>query len=174
MNTMNKKIILGLIFSFLLSSMNFVGLASANLVVDPAKLGILRLQLYPLSPAVAIREFRVGNTYDVPMDIELIAVEDMENLITISEPEFTLQANEDKMVEYTVSINEPGYYSGAILVKASVENRTAFGYKADLAVFVNESNLQPYFYVVIAALVITAVLLFSLLFKLTKRKKRKK
>lgn len=172
---MEKKIFLGLIFSlvfsFLLSSMHFASFASANLVVDPAKLGILRLQLYPLSPAVAMREFRVGNTYDTPMQIELSATGGMEGLITLAEANFTLQPNENKTVEYTVTINKPGYYDGGILVKASLGGKGSVGYQADLAVFVNESNLQPYF-VAIAAIVVAVVLVFALYFRKATRRKR--
>lgn len=165
---MYKKMLpglVGLVFGFLFSSLYFASLASANLVVDPAKLGILRLNLYPLSPAVAIREFEIGNTYDVPMYIELYAVEDMENLITLSETYFTLQPQERKTVEYTVTINEPGYYSGGILIKANIENSSAFGYKADLSVFVRESDLQPYFYVATSAAVVAVVVVFVLFFR---------
>lgn len=170
-----NKIVPALIFTFLFSSMYFTSSVSANLVIDPAKLGILRLQLYPLSPAVSIREFRIGNTYDVPMDIELEPTEDMINLITLSEANFTLQANENKTVEYTVTINEPGYYSGGILVKADIENRGQIGYNADLSVFVNKSDLQPYFYVVILAIIVAIVLVFILFFrKVGKRKSEKR
>ena len=173
-----NKIILALtstlIFSFLFSSMYFTSSVSANLVVDPAKLGILRLQLYPLSPAVAIREFRIGNTYDVPMNIELELTEDMINLITLSEANFTLPPNENKTVEYTVTINEPGYYSGGILVKADIEGRGRIGYNADLSVFVNRSNLQPYFYVVILAIIVAIVLIFILFFRKVMQRKSKK
>lgn len=174
MNKIIPALIPALIFSFLFSSMYFTSSVSANLVIDPAKLGILRLQLYPLSPAVSIREFRIGNTYDVPMHIELQPVEDMENLITFSEANFTLQPNENKTVEYTVTINEPGYYSGGILVKADIEGRGRIGYNAGLAVFVNKSNLQPYFYVAIAAAVIVVILIFTLFFRKVMRRKRRK
>lgn len=165
-----SNLVVGFILSFLFSSLFSItflpSLASANLIVDPAKLGILRLQLYPLSPAVAIREFRIGNTYDVPMQIELEAVEDMEKLIALSETNFTLQPNENRTIEYTVMINEPGYYSGGILIKASI-GRGSFGYKADLAVFVNKSNMQPYFVAIVAivAVVVGIVFVFFLVFR---------
>jgi len=171
---MNRKIIFSIASIVLLLNILFINLASANLVVDPAKLGILRLQLFPLSPAVAIREFRIGNTYDVPMRIEMTAVEDMENLITISEANFTLQPKENKTVEYTVTINEPGYYSGGILVKATAGSMSTFGYKADLAVFVSRSNLEPYIYAAIAAVVLAIALAFILIFRKSMRKKTKK
>ena len=150
--------------------MFFVNLASADLVVNPAKLGILRLQLFPLSPAVAIREFKIGNTYNTSMQIELEPVEDMEKLVTISEANFTLQPGEYKTVEYTVTINEPGYYKGGIVVKTK-SGMSSVGYTAELAVFVNRSNLEPYFYVAIAAVVIAVVLIFALIFRKTTRRK---
>jgi hypothetical protein len=150
--------------------MHFASFASANLVVSPAKLGILRLQLYPLSPAVAIREFRVGNTYDTPLRIELSAVGNMDKLITLAENNFTLQPNESKIVEYTVTINEPGYYDGGILIKTDLGGKGSFGYRADLAVFVNESNLQPYF-IAIIAVVVAVVLAFALYFRKVTRHK---
>lgn len=174
----NKKTLLssgfmfGFLFmlSFLFSSIYLSGLASANLVVDPAKLGILRLQLFPMSPAVAIREFRVGNTYDVPMYIELEPVGDMKDLITFSETNFTLQANQSKTIEYTVTIKESGYYDGGVLIKANIENKGFVGYRADLAVFVYKSNLQPYFYVAIAAVAIAVASVFILFFRKTSRR----
>jgi len=169
---MNNKIIFSLIFVFLIANA-FIANANANLVVDPAKLGILRLQLYPMSPAVAIREFRIGNTYDEPMKIELTAIEDMEGLITISESNFTIEPNGEKIVEYTVTIDKPGYYDGAILVKASREGKSTIGYKADLAVFVRESNLQPYFYIIIITIVIVMALIFALVFRKTTKKSKK-
>jgi hypothetical protein len=170
---MNRKIAT-LLFSLFVFSL-FASAATANLVIDPAKLGILRLKLYPFSPAVAIREFEVGNTYDIPMTIELEAAEDMQNLITFSEQNFTLQPNETKTVEYTVTISEPGYYSGGVLVKAGIGDMGNIGYNAELSVFVYESDLQPYFYVAIAAIVVVVALVLIFFFrKVTKRKRGKK
>ena len=164
----------GLAVALLMLNVFFINLASANLVVDPAKLGILRLQLFPMSPAVAIREFTVGNTYNVSMHIELSPVEDMKNLTSMSETNFTLQPNENKTIEYTITVNEPGYYSGGILIKASIENRGAIGYKDDLIIFVSKSNVEYYFYVVIAIIVAAIVLVFIFLFRKVARSKKGK
>jgi len=168
----NRKIIFSLAFCIFALSVFFANFASANLIVDPAKLGILRLELYPMSPAVAVREFKIGNTYNTSMQVMLEPVEGMKNLISLSEANFTLQPNENKTIEYTVTINEPGYYTGGIMINAKAGNSSSVGYNAQLSVFVNKSNLEPYFYVAIAAVVIAVAIIFVLYFrKITRRKK---
>ena len=167
----NRKIIFSSAVSIFFLLMIFANFAKANLVVDPAKLGILRLQLFPMSPAVAVRDFRIGNTYDVPMQVELEATEDMKNLVTFSEANFTIGPNQNKTVEYTVTINDPGYYNGGILIKIKT-NSTFVGYKADLSVFVSKSNLEPYFYIAIAAAVAIVAIIFVLYFRKSTRRKK--
>jgi hypothetical protein len=108
------------------------------------------------------------------MHIELEPTEDMVGIVTVSEPEFTLQANEEKMVEYTVTVAEPGYYAGSILVKAQIEGRGKVGYNADLAMFVREGDLKPYFYAGVALLVLVAVLVFVFFIRRASRKPRKR
>jgi len=92
----------------------------------------------------------------------------------MSETNFTLQPNENKTIEYTITVNEPGYYSGGILIKASIENRGAIGYKDDLIIFVSKSNVEYYFYVVIAIIVAAIVLVFIFLFRKVARSKKGK
>lgn len=179
---MKKTLLSYMILGILISSVCFIDSASANLVIDPARLGILRLQLYPLSPAVAVREFRIGNTYDVPMYVELEPTEGLEDYVTVSESSFTLQPNEDKIVEYTVAINETGYYYGSILVKAATEGGATVGYNAGLDVFVNEGDLQPYLFAGIVIAVLIFILVVIIVYRRisisekasTKRKKRGK
>jgi hypothetical protein len=168
-----NRLLIG-IAGFLVCSITLATLASANLVVDPARLGILRLQLFPLSPAVAVREFEVGNTYDVPMSVELSPVEDMIGLVTIPEANFTLQSNENKTVEYTVTVNEPGYYSGGIMVKANIEGRGTLGYTADLEVIVTKSNMEPYIYAGIIVVIAVAAIALVLLFRKSRTKRGKR
>lgn len=172
---MKNRKFAGLVFTFLLSSMYFSSVAYANLIVDPARLGVLRLQLYPLSPAVAVKELRVGNTYDEPMDIQLVAIEGIENVTTFSETSFTLPPNSDKTIEYTVSINEPGYYQGAVQVRTTRGTTSTFAYSADLEIYVYQSNLKPYLYVAIAVIVIVvAVVVLLFVRKATKKKSARK
>ena len=160
---MEMRFAAGAAFVFLLSFASIAGVASANLVVEPARLGILRLYLFPMSPAVAVRELRVGNTYNTSMQVELSAVDNMTSLVSFSEENFTLAPNESKTVEYTVSVDEPGYYLGSVMIKATVPDRGSLGYNADLAVYVYKGNLQPYFYAG-AAIVVIAVAAVAIFF----------
>jgi hypothetical protein len=146
--------------------------ASANLIVAPARLGILRLQLYPFSPAVAVRTFTVGNTDNTSMQIALSPGGNMTGYIDIQEANFTLMPGENKTIQYTVNIDKPGYYDGSILVKAAISGKGAVGYNAEIAVFVNEANLMPYIAIGAGTIIVAAALAYA--FVIRKPKTRSK
>jgi hypothetical protein len=146
--------------------------ASANLIVAPARLGILRLQLYPFSPAVAVRTFVVGNTDNSSMQINLSPSGNMTQFITIEDANFTLMPGENKTVQYTVSIDKPGYYDGSILVKAAISGKGAIGYNAEIAVFVNRANFMPYLAIGAAIIIVGGALIYVFVLRKPKGKQR--
>lgn len=143
---MKEKILLGLlgvVFSYLL----LANLAFATLYVKPAKLGILRLEVFPLSQATTTKDFLVGNRYNFPLDITLQPTGNISSIIKLSENSFVLQPNETRSVEYTISVKDDGIYTGGIVISVKAENRTAtIAYQADLAVIVTKNPISPLFY----------------------------
>jgi hypothetical protein len=166
---MSDKISLLLVSTIVISAVLFSAFtiqpAKANLIVAPARLGILRLQIYPFSPAFTVREFMVGNTYNTTMSIHLEPTGDMVSLITISEPNFTLSPMENRTVEFTLTSSKVGYYTGAIMVKADIEGRGSVGYNDEISVFVNEANIKNYIYGGIAAAAVLCIAVFYIIFQ---------
>lgn len=159
MNEKKLTFAFALIFAYLL----FANSAFAKLYVKPAKQGIVRVEIFSPVPAVVTKDFYVGNFYDFPIDIVLQPVGDIPELIEISESSFTLQSNETKNIEYTLTISEPGVYTGGIVINVQAEDRgPTLAYQSDLAVIANKSKIVPEIYFAAIFVVIAAVVLFYL------------
>lgn len=113
---MKEKILLVMFATAFFSYLVLSNSAFAALSVKPAKLGVLRLEIYPFSSATTTQEFSVGNTYNFSIDITLQAKDNVSTIVQIPESTFTLQPNETKTVEYTITVRDQGFYTGGIAI----------------------------------------------------------
>jgi len=144
-----------LISLILVSNLFFSQLAFAKLYVKPAKQGIVHVEIFSFAPAVVTKDFDVGNFYDFPIDVVLQSKGNISELIEIQESSFTLQSNETKNIEYTLTIKQPGIYTGGIVIEVEAEKGGAsLVYQSDLAVIANRRKSMPEFYVLITLVVI--------------------
>ncbi|MBI5378363.1 MAG: hypothetical protein HZA82_07045, partial [Thaumarchaeota archaeon] len=148
----------------------FANSALAALQVKPAKLGVIRLEIFPFSSASFTHDFIVGNRYNFPIKISLSPAGNVSEIIKLSEESFSLQPNETKTIEYTVSVKDPGIYTGGVAVEVKAGNRTAsLVYQADLTVFASKSKTIPELYILpILAVVLAALIVY---FRKPRRKK---
>lgn len=152
-----------------------IGSCFASLYVKPAKLGILRVQIYSFAPAVVEREFEVGNTYDFPINIHLEATGNLSTAMKLSETDFSLQPNETKTIEYSLTIKDSGIYMGGVAIRTEAsEKRPSIVYQADLAVIANKSSMAPEVYGIIIALIVLVVVAVFIRYRLTGKKVRRK
>ena len=140
------------VFSILIASAIFVFAQEVNqtsnttakrgLVVSPAKLGIYRVTIPLFSDYVENKSFMVGNAYDFPINITLKWNGNISEVTELSVTSFTLQPNETRQVYYTLTVKEPGLYSGGAAIIASATGKTTFiGYQADIYVFAWKSKV---------------------------------
>jgi len=170
---MKGKLLIAVVF---VASLVFLCNAQADLIVRPAKLGVLTLEIFPFSPAVVERSFEVGNTYNISINITLGLNGNLTDIVKLSKDQFLLQSNETQEVDYTVSVTTPGVYIGGVTIKVSSEYGMAkIAYQNDLVVFAAQSSLisQDYIMIIIAALLIVLVVVIIFYFG-KKRKKGKK
>jgi len=163
-------------FAFV-ASMMILSNARADLSVRPAKLGVLTIEIFPLSPAVVERSFEVGNTYNTSIYISLEVSGNLSSVMKLSKTQFALEPNQRQEVTYTLSVSKPGLYTGGVLVKAGPEEgSTKIGYQADLFVFARESSLisQDYLIIAVAALFIALAVVVVFYFGKRRAKGRKK
>jgi len=81
----------------------------------------------------------VNNVNDKDISISINPSGDWKDKMIIDEPEFVLEKGGTKEVFYTVTITEPGYYLGDVLVKFSEEtSKTHISLAQELEVFVKD------------------------------------
>ncbi len=159
---MDKKTITLLMTIILFYSL-IINVSFANLYVKPAKLGIVRVEIFSFTPAVVNKNFTVGNFYDFPIDIVLQPTGNISDLIKINMPtSFTLQSNETKNIEYTLTISKEGTYNGGIVINMRSNTTANIAYQADLTVFANRGKTQPELYVIITVVVIVFLIIIYL------------
>jgi uncharacterized membrane protein len=160
---MDKKLITLLMTIILFYSL-IINVSFANLYVKPAKLGIVRVEIFSFTPAVVNKNFTVGNFYNFPIDIVLQPTGNISDLIKTNMPtSFTLQSNETKNIEYTLTISKEGTYTGGILISVKGQNITSsIAYQADLTVFANKGKTQPELYIIITVIVIAFLIIVYL------------
>jgi hypothetical protein len=167
MKTEFKLLVLTVIFSCLF----LTTVVSANLIVKPGKQGRMVLQLFPFIPATFTRTIEIGNNYNFSLSIQLKPSENFTDIMEISEGNFTLQPNERKKVEYTVTVREPGVITGGIVVVPAIGNETlSYAYQSDLTVVAYRSPMILETYLAIILLAI----LFPIAFFVYKKKRSKK
>ena len=155
-----------LFMSIILFYSLFMSVSFAALYVKPAKQGIVRVEIFSFIPATVTKNFDVGNSYNFSIDITLQSTGNITELINIPESSFTLQPNETKNVEYTLTISKPGIYDGGILINVKAGSGTpTIGYQSDLTVFANKSKTQPELYVIITVVVIVFLIIVYLISK---------
>jgi hypothetical protein len=165
---MQNKIVFAAIFfaSLLLLSSS----VSADIVVRPAKLGIVRLTTQPLFPTISQGTFDVGNTYDFSLNVTLQPSQNISSIVTLSETSFTLQPNETKTVSYTIKPSQSGSYQGSIMARFEAGgNHTTVGYQIDITIFVKQSD--SYILVLVAIAAVVTIVAVSI-FVMKKSKKR--
>lgn len=159
---MDKKTITLLMTIILFYSL-IMNVSFANLYVKPAKLGVVRVEIFSFTPAVVNKNFTVGNFYDFPIDIVLQPTGNISDLVKINMPtSFTLQSNETKNIEYTLTISKEGTYNGGIVINMRSNTTANIAYQADLTVFANRGKTQPELYVIITVVVIVFLIIIYL------------
>jgi len=171
---MNAKNIVVALIGIIFSTTVFTQIASANLLVKPANLGVLRLDAESF-PYIITKSFIVGNTYDYPINIELGAERNMTSLIQLEETSFILQPHENRTINYTITLLGPGSYEGGISVQASgSSNQASIAYEAELRIIANqaessEPQLTPEIFMALAL-----VAAFAIAFVLMRGGKKRK
>jgi hypothetical protein len=155
--------------SIILFSFLFISVSLAALYVKPAKQGVVRVEIFSFIPATVTKNFDVGNFYNFSIDVTLQSTGNITELINIPESSFTLQPNETKNIEYTLTISKPGIYTGGILINVKSTSTATITYQSDLAVIANKSKTQPELYVIITVVVILFLIIVYL-----KNKRHKK
>jgi hypothetical protein len=147
----------------------------AALYVNPAKQGVLWVQIYSFSPAALEKDFQVGNRYDFPINISLGMTGNVSSLAELSVKDFSLQPNETKTIDYKLTITDAGVYTGGITIKATAEGkRTNLVYQSDLTVVATKSGIAPEIYGVVIALVLIVIVVVFIRYKVVKKGVRKK
>lgn len=160
---MQEKNLITLVGSIFIFSLLLANTAFAGLLVKPAKLGIIRLETPPFSSADVTNDFEVGNRYNFPIQVILELTGNVTNITSLSKTSFTLQPNETETIDYTVSVKEPGIYTGGVLVSVSAENRTAtLGYQADLTVVATEGKMSMGILIPIVVVILVAIFIYSM------------
>ena len=146
----------------------FSSSAFASLFVQPAKQGIIRLNLYPFTPAVLEKSIVLNNTYDRGLNITVDPSDSLAKIVEMEgERNFILGPNESRIVNYTITVREAGTYSGWIAV-----NSNRVSYQSDLLVIATATNILPEIFLVIIALAI--IIPVSFFFVLKKKKGKRK
>ena len=159
------------ISAFLASLLLFSSIVLADVVINPAKLGIVRLTIQPLFPTISQGTFEIGNTYDYPLNVTLLPSQNISSILTLSENIFALLPNETRTISYTIKVTEAGLYDGSILIKFDAgQNRTSVGYQDDLIVVASQSD--SYLFVLAAVGVVVVIVAISI-FAMKKNRKTK-
>lgn len=168
---MQNKIVFATIFfaSLLLLSSS----VSADIVVNPAKLGIVRLTTQPLFPTISQGTFDVGNTYNFSLNVTLQPSQNISSIVTLSETNFTLQPNETRTISYTIKPSQSGVYQGSIMARFdSGGSQATVGYQIDISIVVKQSD--SYILVLVAIAVVAIIVTVSLVAMKKGRKRIKK
>jgi hypothetical protein len=165
------------IVSFIVISLFLVSCVSADLYVKPAKQGIIRLELYPFFPATLARSFELKNLYNFTIDIGVKPTDNFLNLLEVPVQNFSLAPNESRMVQYTISVKEPGNYFGGLIISANAPGKTSnVVYQSDLTIIVTKHNiiLEIFLGIIVLAILVPIVYLAykKKMFKKIKIKKR--
>jgi len=146
---------------FIIFSLFLVCSVSADLYIKPAKLGAYRLEVYPFFPATLEKNFEVKNLYNYTIEISLRPTENLTDIIEISEANFTLQPNESKIIDYTVSVKESGVYSGGIIIAANALGRFSnIAYQNEITLVVTKHNVMPEIFLGITVLAIAVPIIY--------------
>jgi len=149
----------------------FSSLASADIYVRPAKLGIIRITTQPLFPTIYQGVFDVGNTYNFPLNVTLYSSQNISSILTLQENNLILQPNETRTVSFTIKPTESGVYHGYVgIVFSAGANSTSVSYEDDITIAVSQSN--SYVLVLVAIAVIAVIVAISVVV-MKKNKKSK-
>jgi len=150
---------------FVLITLLLAPFVSADLYIRPAKQGIIRLELYPFIPATVTRSFEVKNLYNFTISISTRPTDNFADIVQIPEQNFTLQPNESKIVQYTITVKEADNYSGGIVISASSQGKPSnIAYQSDLTIVATKHNIMPEIFLGIIVLAIL-VPIFYLAYK---------
>lgn len=108
----NMKTVYILLISVLLA-LFFLSFASAL----TAKIGNGRMVLYSSEGETLDKSIRVINDNDFSIKIQMNATGSLEEYITLDEPEFTLEAGDEKNATFTLTTPKTGVYNSTIIVK---------------------------------------------------------
>jgi hypothetical protein len=133
----------------------------ADIYIKPAKLGVMRLELYPLVPATLTRTFEVKNLYNYTIQVNIKPSNNFVDILQIPEGNFTLQPNESKTVQYTVTVKEAGTYEGGAIISASSLVRPSnIAYQNDLKIIVTKHNIIPEIFLGVIVLAILVPIVY--------------
>lgn len=154
-----------------LSTLFYAGLVMANVYVQPAKLGVLRLNETSY-PVIKTGTLEVGNRFNESIFITLNGTDDLASYFEFPENNITLQANESKIITYILTIPAPGIYkTGVLLIISGAKGSASLAYDDELRVVANkietEPNIDideniPFLLFAVAALVVVIVAVFVL------------
>jgi len=147
---------LSVIFAFSI----FANFAFASIVINPAKQGFYKIELYPFIPATLSKSFEINNTFNYSIDIIVVPSVNSTNAYAIENGNFTLQPQESRIVNYSVTIKDPGFYREALNIYASAQNKTLFGFQSDLIISATKNTAIPDIFLAVIILAIILPLAF--------------
>ena len=118
---------------------------------------IMRIQLNT-SDSVEHSLF-VSNLNNVSMGINATVVGDISDIITITNPSFEIQSNENKTIDFVTNTKEPGVYTGQIIVTYLI-NETPLPYQlsSDITIIATKNPNPNIEIPIIPSLVIIVIL----------------
>jgi len=136
---MQTKIVL--ISAFFASLLLLSSIAFADITVQPAKLGIVRITTQPLFPTISQGTFTVGNTYNFSLNVTLQTSQNISSMVILSDSNFTLQPNENKTISYSIKPTTEGVFSGAVVARFTAgPTQPSVAYENDIVIIVSQSN----------------------------------
>ncbi|MDD5331399.1 MAG: hypothetical protein PHE43_01070 [Candidatus Nanoarchaeia archaeon] len=87
---------------------------SAKLTGQARGQAVINVDVDEGSTEVISRTVWVKNVNDIPVNVAIIAIDDIEDRTEIEEPSFILQPGQEKTVKYLLKISQPGNYYGKL------------------------------------------------------------
>lgn len=115
----------------------------------------------------------VRNQNDIPVNISFKPIGNITDLIEFSEDLVILQPNETRDVNFTIRVNEPGYYVGNVIVTYSAENTVPVGLQAEIIVLAEgypTRNKTQNRFLLYGAIILTVLVVVLILIKRKKRR----
>jgi hypothetical protein len=126
-----KLIKLFITFVFMVLILNFV--QSGGSLLTPKM--IIRTNISSSDGATIDKAIGVLNDEDYPLNVSLKPSDNIKSMIKLESEGFVLAPGEERWVNFTLDIKEPGEYSGEVIVVLSAEDQQTTGLSSQIIIF---------------------------------------